>query len=323
MENQTYAFILKKVIDSCGDEVLLDRERLGKELKEKGIDEIKCLQIQILASVPGFKELLQVNDATAENDIDRFIGNAQEITGFDRTMILELTATITEALGYRAVATQYQYENVRKAGKTFVVPFQVYEKELKVIQKKQDSGEKLTESDLKTLTRLSEEGIPEAQFYMSEYLKENNPQEAENLLLQSASQNCGEAQAALGDLYYNERRTDSWERAYDYYTGYGAIALNRTRRKHLKDILNHKIYNLKLLQKSLLILLAMLILAFLKVPGGMLGANGFVSTLFLLLDAGIWGATAYYYMKHPFAFLNWLVPAMSGIWGIYLIIWIL
>ena len=73
MENQTYAFILKKVIDSCGDEVLLDRERLGKELKEKGIDEIKCLQIQILASVPGFKELLQVNDATAENDIDRFL----------------------------------------------------------------------------------------------------------------------------------------------------------------------------------------------------------------------------------------------------------
>lgn len=25
MENQTYAFILKKVIDSCGDEVLLYR----------------------------------------------------------------------------------------------------------------------------------------------------------------------------------------------------------------------------------------------------------------------------------------------------------
>ncbi|MEF2955182.1 MAG: hypothetical protein U0O33_11910 [Blautia sp.] len=323
MENELYTFKLKKIVDSCGSEVFLDREKLESELKSVGIEDKTILQMLLLTTVPGFRELLQTNDASMENDLDRFVGNAQDTTGLDRNTILDLTVDIASALGYYSVASQYQYNNAKKAGRTFVVPFRLYEKELAEIRKKLNAKQNLTESDLNSLTGLCDEGIPEAQFYMSRYLEENNQEAAENLLIQAASQNCGEAQAALGDLHYSEMMENSWEKAHECYTGYGAIALNRTRRNRLKNILNHKIYNLKLLQKSFLILLAMLCLLFFKVPGGMLGTNSFVGILFLLMNAGVWAAAVYHYTKHPYAFLKWLIPAMSGIWGIYLIIWIL
>ena len=110
MENELYTFKLKKIVDSCGSEVFLDREKLESELKSVGIEDKTILQMLLLTTVPGFRELLQTNDASMENDLDRFVGNAQDTTGLDRNTILDLTVDIASALGYYSVASQYQLQ---------------------------------------------------------------------------------------------------------------------------------------------------------------------------------------------------------------------
>ena len=55
------------------------------------------------------------------------------------------------------------------------------------------------------------------------------------------------AAAALGDYYFEKGGSSNWTKAYEYYTGYGAIALNKNRKKAIVSILNHKLYNRKIL----------------------------------------------------------------------------
>lgn len=314
---------LRRIVDSSGAEVFLDKESLAFKLEKDGVSEDNILRILLMVSVPGFKELIDGNENAVENNLNRFVGNAQELTGLSREWVLRLSGDIAAALGYPVVTGHDQYHAALKHNKAFVIPFPVYEKEMKSIRSKLAENKQLEEKELNTLSKLSEEGIAEAQLYMSQYLEQNNPKAAEELLLQAAQQGNGNAQAQLGDLYFGDPRTDHWEKAYECYTGYGTIALNQKRRKSLKDILNHKQYNLKMLQMSLLIIAAMLLTTLFFPTGVLYGTGAFLKVLFILLEAAVWTVAALRYRSHPFAFLNWLIPVMSGIWAVYLIMWIL
>ncbi len=316
--------ILYDIVQRCGKEIFLDKEALEAEMRQAKIPEQRILQIKLMVSAAGFQELIRAEEGeTEETNLNRFIGNAQEETGLGRETVLAVGADISAALGYPVVTEQRLYEKAQKNGRGFVVPFALYEKEMKPIREHFRKHEDLSAEEMKALTRLTEAGLPEAQMYMSEYLKDKNPETAQELLLQAAEQGNGEAQAKLGDLYYSEARGTSWEEAYHCYTGYGTAALNRNRRINLKNILNQRIYNIRVLRLGLLVLGAMLFLTIFQTLGSLYGIHPAWSVLFLLAGAGIWGAAAVRYKAHPFAFFNWLIPAMSGLLGIYLLIWLL
>lgn len=322
-EETVISYQLRQIAEDCGPEIFLDKEKLEAEMRSREIPEKTVMQILLMVSVTGFKDVVQGNENVLENDLDRFVGNAQDETGLSRETILILAADISAALGYPVVTNYEQYVEAGRPAKAYVIPYKFYQTELERIHRKMQRSEVLDSVDVKTLTRLTDEGIAEAQLYMSDYLEEKNPEKAEELLQQAAKQGCAEAQAKLGDLYYQDASADNWEHAYECYTGYGAACMTRKRQHALRDILNHKMYNVKMLQMSLLILAAMVLMAVITPAGALYGTNVFLKILFILLDAGVWVAAFIHYRAHPFAFLNWLIPAMSGIWGIYMILWLL
>lgn len=67
------------------------------------------------------------------------------------------------------------------------------------------------------------------------------------MLHEAADAGDSTAAAALGDYYFEKGGSSNWTKAYEYYTGYGAIALNKNRKKAIVSILNHKLYNRKIL----------------------------------------------------------------------------
>lgn len=322
-EDTDTARCLRQIAEQCGAEVFLDREKLEAQMRGLGMAEVTVMQVLLMTSVTGFKDVVEGNERAIENDIDRFVGNAQDETGLSRQTVLYLAADIAAALGYPVVTEYDRYLDAKKAGKSYVVPGQLYEKELGLIRRKQQRQESLTEAEKNTLTHFAEAGIPEAQFYLSQYMEESNPQQAQELLLQAAQQGSMEALAKLGDSCYQEEKADSWEKAYEYYTGYGAAAVSRSRHLAMKNILNHKKYNLKMLQLTFLIVVAMAAMAIMQPAAPLYGMHGFWRFLFPILDAGVWTVAVLHYRAHPFAFMKWLVPAMTGIWGLYLIIWLL
>ena len=323
-EYTSTAAALYEIVQRCGKEIFLDKEALEAEMYQAEIPQMQIMQIELMISVSGFEELIRAEEGgTEETNLNRFIGNVQEETGLGRETILAVGADISAALGYPVVTEEKMYEKAQKNGRSFVIPFSLYEKEIKPIREHFKKHEDLSSEEMKSLTRLTDAGLPEAQMYMSEYLKEKNPEAAEALLLQAAEQGNGEAQAKLGDLYYSEARGKSWEEAYNCYTGYGTIALTRNRRNNLKNILNQRIYNIRVLRLGLLVFGAMLFLTIFQTIESLYHIHPIWSVLFLLAGAGLWGAAAVRYKAHPFAFFNWLLPSMSGLLGIYLLIWLI
>lgn len=136
------------------------------------------------------------------------------------------------------------------------------------------SGEALSKAIISTLELLVAADIPKAQYLMGYcMLRGLMGDEAEEkgleLITKAAGAGDVEAAAELGDYYYrageDDKLSDGWEKALDYYTGFGSLALSAGRRERVINILNHATFNKRTIDLCVPLLCVMALLAFLSI----------------------------------------------------------
>ena len=91
--------ILASVVAKNTPEIFFDSAALAQEMKNCGASEAEIHKICLMTNVTGFREVLSRDIRTAQIDLDRYIQNATEETGFNRDTILKLTSSIAYATG--------------------------------------------------------------------------------------------------------------------------------------------------------------------------------------------------------------------------------
>lgn len=317
---------LIEIIDCRGKEILLDTAAFSEALREKQLSSVEQMQLLLLTKVSGFEEFMLGSDHILQTDLERFVSNAQRESGLSKWIILGLTADLAGALGYDVVMDEEGFYSAQEYSEAFVIPSSLYAREQASIQasvEKTVSWADLSDDDQMRLEQLAAAGSPWAKFNLAWYMKQTDADKAAELLKSAAADGYSKAQSALGDYYYKQGKGSNWTKAYECYTGYGSLALNATRKKNLVNIINNKRYNQRVLLFGLIFWAAMFAMAFVHPAASLYGRDAAVRTVALLCNAGLLGGAVYRYRKHPYDFMNWLLPSMFGVWWIYLCIWLL
>lgn len=123
----------------------------------------------------------------------------------------------------------------------------------------------------------------------------------------------------MGDYYYCQGDGDSLTRAYQYYTGFGAAALDPSRQAAVTGILNQRVYNGKLL-KLCALLLAVCAVTVIWAPASILYASctglGWAA---LAVQAVLLALGILLHRARPYRSLYALPVAMSGVWFLYML----
>lgn len=317
--------ILAAAVAASGPELLLDPAALGQAMEEAGAPAAEIFRVQLMTQVPGFRELVAQDSRTAQLDLDRFIFNASEQTGFTRDTILRLTGGIVFALGGNMAPEAAGARPPAALPQTVaLLAASVYESPLKEFQQrmKQAAGGAGVALDFDRLEPLVNMGIPRAKYCLGYCLLnglqvEANEARGLELLEEAASLGDSQAAAALGDHYYRSGQTGGWSKAYRYYTGPGAIALDPPRQAAVNDILNQKIFN----QKFLLhcgILLAVFAAALFFPPGAVSVPRILAGVLALAGQAGTLVWAVCHFRAKPYDRLYHVPVIMAGIWFAYM-----
>lgn len=305
-----------------------DPALLQHALEEAGASSAQIYQVCLMTQVSGFPELLRQDDRTIQADLDRYIQNAGVETGFNRDTILRLTGDIVFALGgSMSRPSLAEARHSEFSPQTVAIMAQaLYEEELRAFQADFDkaSAGGSVKLNFNRLEPLANVGIPQAKYLLGSCLLEGLQIQPDvprglDLLQEAADMGDSRAAAALGDYYYSLGSSDSLARAYDYYTGYGAAALNTSRRAAVAGILNQKVFNGRLL-KLCVLLLAVCALTVLHPPGGevyspctAVGVLALAAQLVMLVGALLRRRT------RPYDSLYGLPAAMSGAWFLYML----
>ena len=128
----------------------------------------------------------------------------------------------------------------------------------------------------------------------------------------------GKAAAALGDYYYALGGSGNWSRAYQYYTGFGADALNKSRRSAVANILNQEIFNRKLLGLCVILLLAFAATVIWPPAAAVYAHHPAAGWLMMALQLGLVVLGFLHHRARPYDFIYGLPVAMSGLWFLYM-----
>lgn len=217
-------------------------------------------------------------------------------------------------------AVDYNGEHLRDPShvgmeeRAYMIPVSLYEKELEKFEEEYHNNS-TKDLDYSRLEPLAAAGIVKAKFYLGYYLLHKSGLEMDSakgleLLTEAADLGDSEACAVLGDHYFNQG-PDSWERAYRYYTGYGATALNEDRRKNIARIFKQVTFNEQLINISLLlagIMAAILFLPDMAMSFPCLAGTGLLVLIFV---------SALWYKHHcPYGDLRFAPACMFLIWAV-------
>lgn len=314
--------ILTPVVERYGVEIFLDTDALRRAMAEAGIGEEDICRICLMTKVSGFRELLNQDSRTLQVDMDRYIQNAAVETGFQRDMVLRLTSCIMSAIGEKMEGglSVHGPSFSPRAVAALAVP--LYEKHLRTIQFEFDKG-KAGKLDFDKLEALVNIGIPRAKYYLGYCLLNGVQVEASRergveLLEEAADMGDSRAAAALGDYYYAEGGSGSWTKAYQYYTGFGAAALNRSQRTAVTSILNQGIFNQRLLKICAVLLTVFSITVIWPPASGLYSSHPVAGWLSILTELVLLAGGWLYYRLMPYNVLYGLPVTMSGVWCIYM-----
>ena len=131
-----------------------------------------------------------------------------------------------------------------------IVPLAEYGIKLREVRqavKSKDEARLATESV--NFERMVQSGIPEAQYlkglcYLDGIGTEKNPSKGFKHIMAAARAGHAEANAYMGDYYFNNEGFKDYTLAFEYYTQIGAIALSQERRENVKVILSAKKQNI-------------------------------------------------------------------------------
>lgn len=322
-EESELASALIQIVEEQGSDIFMDGVRLCDTLESFGIEKKIIYQIMLLMETSGYENFVQYDEYTIQNDLNCLVRNAHEATGLSRITIIKLVSAIASALGYPFLENEKMVEEQEQEGSAYAVPPYLYEAELKPIREKVCTGRELTIDDYHILEHLTAMEIPEAKCFMGKFLMDKDETRAVGLLKGAASDGDIQANGILGDYYYDRGGANNWTHAYLYYTGYGTAALTDKRQTAVKNIMNQKQYNLRVLLFGAIFLAAALAMFFVTPAAALYNPHYVLRWIFLIFDLAAWGAAAIHYRSYPYDFINWLLPSMFGIWWIYLFIWLL
>ena len=308
--------VLSELVHRYTTRIYNDKDRLEKELKKYGVRETDILKVCLMTKVNGFGYLLHTGEQLQRAELECCIRNAAEETGFTRETIMELVRAVALSAGS---AVDYNGEHLRDpshAGmeeRAYMIPVSLYEEELE----KFDEGyhnNSTKDLDYSRLEPLAAAGIIKAKFHLGYCLLHKSGLEMDSekgleLLTEAADLGDSEACAVLGD-YYFDQGPGSWEQAYRYYTGYGAMALNEDRRKNIERIFKQVTFNGQLINTSLLqagIMAAMLFLPGMAMSLPCLAGTGLLVLIFV---------SALWYKHHcPYGDLRFAPACMFLTWA--------
>ena len=313
------------VANRCSKEVFLNEEALKKALLEEGASELQAAKVVVLTKVNGFRELLEADERTQQNDIDRFVQNAIMETGYTRGAVLEMTAALLA--GSRIVMEVTALGDITDNGQNaFVIPYSLYEDELEDIADDLKHGAGSNELDTDTVEKLytlSQAGIPKAKELLGDFLIRNeelyhNSAWGMELLQDAAEAGDFEAVALLGDYYYDSGDSDGFQKAFECYTGYGALALNGIRRSRIAGMIAQKKTNRKRLAECVLLSLFMLILLILQPGKEVYRPVLFIGIFCFVIQTGLLVLAFIHNKLKPYESINWVPAAMWGAMALYI-----
>ena len=321
--------ILSAVVAEYGKDVFFDAGSLHDGMADAGASELECCRVYIMTQVSGFQKLLEQDQRTAQLDLDRYVQNAAEETGFNRNTILYLTGGIMSAVD------GVMNSDICPTADAMVIPrtaallsTSLYEKPLRNFQADLDkvcAGNTRVKLDFTLIEPMANLGIPRAKYFLG-YCLANAIQLAPNeeqgleLLREAADMGDSLAAAALGDYCYYRGGSNNWTRAYQYYTGFGATALTPARRSAVTSILNQKHFNRKLLGLSALLLVACVFTVIFPPAAALYAARPIWGWLVVAAQLALLALGCIHYRVSPYDFFYWLPAAMSGLWFIYMAI---
>ncbi len=321
--------VLNGAVEMYGSGIFLEPASLSAAMHSLGADESDILKVCLMTRVPGFRRLIEGGSGTEQIDLDRYVMNAEEKTGFTRDNVLWLTFCIVDAAGiwmdYLPMpeddAARASAEGLREqlCSAMFSARLGEFEEKMDKLIFEDDPEVKL---DFKKLEPLVNMGIPRAKYLLGYCLLhgiqlQRNEKRGVSLLREAAEAGEGDASAALGDYHYDRRGVRDWSMAYRYYTGYGAVALNPSRRVALVNILNQRLYNRKnLILCSVLLAATVLFMALIPAPGSS-GAHSVMGVLVVVLQAGLLAFGVVRFRLRPFDRLYVLPISMAALWFAY------
>lgn len=316
--------VLAAVVDEGSKQVFESDDKLRTAMLNAGASDIQIEQVLIMTKVSGFSELIRRGNGTEQADLDCYIQNAVDETGFSKQVVMRLTSSIANAVGI-AFTLGCMKPLKTSSKKAFVIPNEIYQRDLSSFEAASLFGqvpyEKLPSDQLSNLESLVAAGIPQAKRYLGNYMLnecDGNDSSSVGVKLLEEAANDGDVRAAglLGDYYFSQAAysSNAIKKAYEYYTDYGAAALTKPRRDSLVKIINQRSSNRKTLIFSIvltLVMIALLILAPGKAVFGRQLVVGIVC-LALTLIADVFAVLRY--REYPFDSVAWLPVFTVLVW---------
>lgn len=324
------ASILSSVVEQNGAKIFFDPAGLAEAMRKAGAQQADIYRVCLMTQIPGLREFLTLDPRTVQLDLDRYIQNAVETSCLNRDTILQIVSAISFAMGITMNVREAPEQDA--AHTTDAVAALAYAVCRENLSKFKESFEKAAFKkassaalDFELIEPLVQYGIPKAKYYLGYCLLkgiqlEKNEARGLALLQEAADAGDSTAAAALGDYYFAKGGGDNWTKAYEYYTGYGAAALSKSRRNAVMSILNHKLYNRKILSLCVVLFFAFVAAVILAPATALFAAYPFLGWLCAAAQLALLVLYILHYRSKPYDCVYTLPVAMAAIWFMYMAI---
>lgn len=323
---------LSQTVSQNGVQIFFQKQFLRDTLAAAGSGELEIEQVLLMTQVTGFRELLENNLPTQQQDLNRYVKNAVDETGLRQDVVLDLTADIALAAKIAIPYRQLKKKRGKKGNpsktpekEAFVIPAKLYREELEDFENalgKDISWDKtIPPLNFSKLTPLAEVGIPRAKallgFSMARCSPDGEKTAGLTLLQEAAAEGDEAASALLGDYYFQLGDRGSQRKAYQYYTGLGSLALNRQRQANLEALLQAKRNNRAGVFSCALLCLILSITALLNPAAGLFPAAPAWTALFLAANTALLALMIWRFHVEPLDGLAIFPTALFSLWALY------
>lgn len=244
---------VKKVISEKGVECLADTESFISSLKEKKIDFVVAMQLGLLLEAGNIKNYLtQVKTGITMIDVNNMVTCAEAETGLSKKKIKYLLTVMLYGLSLPTeiasvhIPTDTGYELVDKA----LVNQTKYISVLQTLREAiENNNEETIAKNATAFETMVKAGLPEALYlkalcYINGIATEKDSAVGFRYMAAAANAGVAEANAYLGDFYFENATYEDFSKAFNYYTQLGAVALSKERKHNLKVVVAAKRQNI-------------------------------------------------------------------------------
>lgn len=319
----TAGTILRAIIKENGQDILKDVDKLYDALRDKKCDNTIAYQILLVIKSSNISRYFsQFATGISMVDVNNIIASAEKETGLSKKSIKSIVSCIFYGLSLPTtlstviIPTDDDYQ-VRDSA---TGEFFKYGNALSIITKAiNDADVSVFKEHADELEQMSRAGHPTAHYlkglcYYKGFCTEQDNKKAMHYLKLAAKGGNVNANAMLGDLYFNDDEVlFHYDLAFEHYTVIGAVGLSKKRQQNVKVILEQKKVNF--LDLSFAIILWIIALVFNILLGSGVfsidSANHWVCASFSIAFSTIFVAlSALNLFAKKFNSIKWVIPCI-------------